>query len=199
MPLWISPQRRIRFTPRWTHDRPRAHDRRAGSHAGAARRGRPRRRRHGRDALRARGSAPLQRARTCRRARTAGRRGAHCARRHRGDHRLRAAAAVLRRPHRRRDIDQFADPVFIARDGVPELSTVMLSDREVRELVERMLQHSGRRVDLSNLPVDISVIRSFPDFAAQLRPAARRRWVCGLPVRSRRRRARRNLFAIAGD
>lgn len=39
--------------------------------------------------------------------------------------------------------------VFIARNGVAELTTVVLSDREVRELVERMLQHSGRRVDLS--------------------------------------------------
>ena len=39
--------------------------------------------------------------------------------------------------------------VFVARDGVAELTTVVLSDREVRELVERMLQHSGRRVDLS--------------------------------------------------
>ena len=39
--------------------------------------------------------------------------------------------------------------VFVARNGVAELTTVVLSDREVRELVERMLQHSGRRVDLS--------------------------------------------------
>lgn len=47
--------------------------------------------------------------------------------------------------------------VFIARDGVPELTTVVLSDREVRELVERMLQHSGRRVDLSSPFVDASL------------------------------------------
>ena len=47
--------------------------------------------------------------------------------------------------------------VFVARDGVSELTTVVLSDREVRELVERMLQHSGRRVDLSSPFVDASL------------------------------------------
>ena len=47
--------------------------------------------------------------------------------------------------------------VFVARDGLPELTTVVLSDREVRELVERMLQHSGRRVDLSSPFVDASL------------------------------------------
>ncbi|MBM7505177.1 CpaF family protein [Agromyces aurantiacus] len=47
--------------------------------------------------------------------------------------------------------------VFIARAGVPELTTLVLSDREVRDLVERMLQHSGRRVDLSSPFVDASL------------------------------------------
>ena len=47
--------------------------------------------------------------------------------------------------------------VFVARDGVPELTTLVLSDREVRDLVERMLQHSGRRVDLSSPFVDASL------------------------------------------
>ncbi|HEU0183175.1 MAG TPA: CpaF family protein, partial [Agromyces mariniharenae] len=47
--------------------------------------------------------------------------------------------------------------VFVARDGVAELTPVVLSDREVRELVERMLQHSGRRVDLSSPFVDASL------------------------------------------
>ena len=47
--------------------------------------------------------------------------------------------------------------VFVARNGVAELTTVVLSDREVRELVERMLQHSGRRVDLSSPFVDASL------------------------------------------
>ncbi|CAD6001017.1 CpaF family protein [Agreia sp. COWG] len=47
--------------------------------------------------------------------------------------------------------------VFVARNGVSELSTVVLSDLEVRELVERMLQSSGRRVDLSTPFVDASL------------------------------------------
>ena len=47
--------------------------------------------------------------------------------------------------------------VFVARDGVAELTPLVLSDREVRELVERMLQHSGRRVDLSSPFVDASL------------------------------------------
>ena len=47
--------------------------------------------------------------------------------------------------------------VFVARDGVPELTTVELADGEVRDLVERMLQSSGRRVDLSSPFVDASL------------------------------------------
>lgn len=44
--------------------------------------------------------------------------------------------------------------VFIARNGRSELTTVMLTEREVRDLVERMLRQSGRRLDTSNPFVD---------------------------------------------
>ncbi|WP_104162524.1 CpaF family protein [Cryobacterium sp. N22] len=47
--------------------------------------------------------------------------------------------------------------VFVARDGVPELTPMVLTEREVRDLVERMLQASGRRVDLSSPFVDASL------------------------------------------
>jgi pilus assembly protein CpaF len=47
--------------------------------------------------------------------------------------------------------------VFVARDGVSELTGVVLTEGEVRELVERMLQYSGRRVDLSSPFVDASL------------------------------------------
>ncbi len=47
--------------------------------------------------------------------------------------------------------------IFIARNGVPELTTVQLTDSQVRDLVERMLQSSGRRVDLSSPFVDASL------------------------------------------
>jgi pilus assembly protein CpaF len=42
----------------------------------------------------------------------------------------------------------------VARDGIPELTSLTLTDSEVRDLVERMLQTSGRRVDLSSPFVD---------------------------------------------
>ncbi|GLY28406.1 ATPase, T2SS/T4P/T4SS family [Kineosporia sp. NBRC 101731] len=44
--------------------------------------------------------------------------------------------------------------VFIARSGVSELTTTIFTDQEVRDLVERMLKHSGRRVDLASPFVD---------------------------------------------
>ncbi len=47
--------------------------------------------------------------------------------------------------------------VFVARNGVPELTPVALTDGETRDLVERMLQSSGRRVDLSSPFVDASL------------------------------------------
>jgi len=49
------------------------------------------------------------------------------------------------------------DRVFVARNGVPELTGVTLGESEVRDLVERMLQSSGRRVDLSSPFVDASL------------------------------------------
>jgi pilus assembly protein CpaF len=44
--------------------------------------------------------------------------------------------------------------VFIARHGVHELTTTILTADEVRDLVEKMLKSSGRRVDLSTPFVD---------------------------------------------
>jgi pilus assembly protein CpaF len=44
--------------------------------------------------------------------------------------------------------------VFVARHGVHELTTTILTSDEVRDLVERMLKSSGRRVDLSTPFVD---------------------------------------------
>lgn len=47
--------------------------------------------------------------------------------------------------------------VFVARGGVAELTPIVLTDQEVRDLVERMLAPSGRRVDLSSPFVDASL------------------------------------------
>jgi pilus assembly protein CpaF len=44
--------------------------------------------------------------------------------------------------------------VFVARNGRHELTNVLLSSSEVRDLVERMLKTSGRRIDLSQPFVD---------------------------------------------
>ena len=47
--------------------------------------------------------------------------------------------------------------VFVARRGIAELTTTILTSDEVRDLVERMLRTSGRRVDLSSPFVDATL------------------------------------------
>jgi pilus assembly protein CpaF len=47
--------------------------------------------------------------------------------------------------------------VFVARGGVAELTSTVLTRDEVRDLVERMLKSSGRRVDLSSPFVDATL------------------------------------------
>jgi pilus assembly protein CpaF len=49
------------------------------------------------------------------------------------------------------------DRVFVARDGRPELTTIVLTDAQVRELVERMLSSTGRRLDVSRPFVDATL------------------------------------------
>lgn len=47
--------------------------------------------------------------------------------------------------------------VFVARMGRPELTTTVLTEDQVRDLVERMLKSSGRRLDLSSPFVDATL------------------------------------------
>ena len=47
--------------------------------------------------------------------------------------------------------------VFVARGGRPELTTTILDAGQVRDLVERMLRASGRRLDLSTPFVDAAL------------------------------------------
>ena len=47
--------------------------------------------------------------------------------------------------------------VFVARRGEPELTATILTDTQVRDLVEQMLKLSGRRLDLSSPFVDASL------------------------------------------
>ena len=47
--------------------------------------------------------------------------------------------------------------VFVARRGRSELTPTLLTEQQVRDLVERMLRSSGRRVDLSSPFVDAAL------------------------------------------
>ncbi len=47
--------------------------------------------------------------------------------------------------------------MFVARRGEAELTTTILTDGQVRDLVEKMLKVSGRRLDLSSPFVDASL------------------------------------------
>ena len=49
------------------------------------------------------------------------------------------------------------DAIFVARDGIAQRTGLVLTDDAVRDLVERMLQATGRRVDLSSPFVDASL------------------------------------------
>lgn len=75
--------------------------------------------------------------------------------------------------------------VFVARGGVAELTPTILPEAELRDLIERMLQSTGRRVDLASPFVDASlpdgsrlhvvipdVVRRYP--AVNIRKFARR-------------------------
>ncbi|WP_182113451.1 MULTISPECIES: CpaF family protein [unclassified Actinotalea] len=49
------------------------------------------------------------------------------------------------------------EQVFVARRGEPELTTTILTQEQVRDLVEQMLKVSGRRLDLSSPFVDAAL------------------------------------------
>lgn len=49
------------------------------------------------------------------------------------------------------------DRVFIARHGRTELTPILLTDQQVRDIVERMLRPSGRRIDISSPFVDATL------------------------------------------
>lgn len=44
--------------------------------------------------------------------------------------------------------------LFLARNGASELTSLSLTDQQVRDLMERMLKNSGRRLDMSSPFVD---------------------------------------------
>jgi pilus assembly protein CpaF len=85
--------------------------------------------------------------------------------------------------------------VFIARNGVAQLTEVQLTDTQVRDLVERMLQSSGRRVDLSSPFVDASL----PDGSrlhVVIPDVTRRHWAVNVRKFTRRIRDLQRLVAL---
>lgn len=50
------------------------------------------------------------------------------------------------------------EAVFVARNGVSERTGIVLSSGQLRDLVERMLHSTGRRIDLSSPFVDASLL-----------------------------------------
>jgi pilus assembly protein CpaF len=65
--------------------------------------------------------------------------------------------------------------VFVARRARSELTTVMLDDAAVRDLVERMLKTSGRRIDLSTPFVD-AVLSDGSRLHVAIPDVTRRHW-----------------------
>jgi pilus assembly protein CpaF len=47
--------------------------------------------------------------------------------------------------------------IYVARNGESELTSLSLTDQQVRDLVERMLKSSGRRLDMSSPFVDAAL------------------------------------------
>ena len=79
--------------------------------------------------------------------------------------------------------------VFVARGGVAELTNTILTEDGVRDLVERMLKTSGRRVDLSSPFVDASL----PDGSrlhVAIPDVTRARWAVNI------RKFRRNIRSL---
>ena len=77
--------------------------------------------------------------------------------------------------------------IFVARHGRPELTTTMLTEAEVHELVERMLRTSGRRLDLSTPFVD-ATLPTGERLHAVIPDVTRRHWAVNIRkflVRSR--------------
>lgn len=85
--------------------------------------------------------------------------------------------------------------VFVARNGASELTTVILTDQQVRDLVERMLHHSGRRLDLSQPFVD-AMLKGGERLHVVIPPVAGRHWSVNIRKHVQRARALSDLVAV---
>lgn len=85
--------------------------------------------------------------------------------------------------------------VFVARGGSPELTPLILGDQQVRDLVERMLHHSGRRLDLSQPFVD-AMLRGGERLHVVIPPVAGRHWSVNIRKHIQRSRSLEDLVAV---
>lgn len=65
--------------------------------------------------------------------------------------------------------------VFISKNGSPELTPTLLTDQQIRDLVERMLQFSGRRLDMSQPFVD-AMLRTGERLHVVIPPVSGKHW-----------------------
>ncbi|MGY6497429.1 MAG: CpaF family protein [Microcella sp.] len=87
------------------------------------------------------------------------------------------------------------DAIFVARSGVTERVPLTLTDDQVRVIVERMLQSTGRRVDLSSPFVDASL----PDGSrlhVAIPDVTRRHWAVNVRKFSQRIRSLSRLVEL---
>ncbi|WP_051259302.1 CpaF family protein [Schaalia suimastitidis] len=85
--------------------------------------------------------------------------------------------------------------VFVARHGVPELTTIILSDTQVRDLVERMLHFSGRRLDISQPFVD-AMLRGGERLHVVIPPVAGTHWSVNIRKHIQQAHSLRDLEAV---
>ena len=85
--------------------------------------------------------------------------------------------------------------VFIAKDGRSELTTIVLKDSDVRDLVERMLRASGRRLDLSSPFVD-AALSSGERLHAVIPDITRKHWAVNIRKYVLRARSLSELVAV---
>jgi len=71
------------------------------------------------------------------------------------------------------------DRIFVAKAGQSILTTTLLTDQQVRDLVERMLRPSGRRVDLSSPSVD-ATLADGSRLHVVIPPITRRHWAVNI-------------------
>ena len=85
--------------------------------------------------------------------------------------------------------------VFISKDGRSELTTIVLKDSDVRDLVERMLRASGRRLDLSSPFVD-AALSSGERLHAVIPDITRKHWAVNIRKYVLRARSLSELVAV---